>query len=527
MCAKARRRHDFSMRLAAPKTTARAPSFAIYGDKNLLTYPTSSTHNHDVMSNSITSNRSTLKEFLASITTIKGDLSNITAPPFVLGDYSTTELPQYFADHPSLFVAPALEENVEKRALLVLKNFLASLKNQQFAGRREEDGVKKPINAFLGEVFVGSWRDDEVGETRLVSEQVSHHPPVTACYLWNEELGISAEGFTQQEITFNGTVHIKQKGYAITRIDRYDEDYLIPMPNVKVKGVLTGTPYPELTGQYSIVSSSGLISEIKFEGKSLLGGGNRHVFEARMYRADVPSDAIYTVEGQWNSKFSIQDARTGQEIDTSDMSSENSIPITVPALSEQDPWESRKAWSGVVEALNEGDMKRTANVKSQLEEGQRQLRREEDAQNREWQRIFFHRKDHDPLFDQLSALDRESFTVDLEGGIWKVDKDAIDRAKRPFHGNLFPTGELSKKSTQTGNQGEGLDTERHAPTTEQQANGNASGIAKGAAVKVVNGNANGSANGHVNTNGGGIGNGRLTDVQVEEMLRAKYTSAPR
>ena len=160
------------------------------------------------MSNDIVSNRSTLKEFLASIATISGDLSNITAPPFVLAENSTVEIPQYWADHPLLFAAPAAEENPEKRALLVLKWFLGSLRNQQYAGRREEEGVKKPLNAFLGELFFGSWKNEELGETRLVSEQVSHHPPITACYLWNEKHGIRAEGFTQQEITFNGSVNI-------------------------------------------------------------------------------------------------------------------------------------------------------------------------------------------------------------------------------------------------------------------------------------------------------------------------------
>ena len=196
------------------------------------------------MSNDITQNRSGLKEFLGSIATISGDLSNITAPPFVLADNSTVEIPQFWADHPYLWAAPATEEDPEKRALLVLKNFLGSLRGQKYAGRNEDDGVKKPLNAFLGELFLGSWNTEELGETRLVSEQVGHHPPVTACYLWNNNVGIRAEGFTQQEITFSGNVSIKQMGYAIVHVDKYDEDYLLPLPNIKVKGLLGGVPHP-------------------------------------------------------------------------------------------------------------------------------------------------------------------------------------------------------------------------------------------------------------------------------------------
>lgn len=121
---------------------------------------------------SIAANRSPLREFLASIATISGDLSNITAPPFLLASHSTTELPQYWAEHPSILVAPAAESDPEKRALSVLKWFLSSLRNQQYAGRSESEGVKKPLNAFLGEVFCASWSEEGTGVTRLVSEQV-------------------------------------------------------------------------------------------------------------------------------------------------------------------------------------------------------------------------------------------------------------------------------------------------------------------------------------------------------------------
>ena len=88
-----------------------------------------------------------------------------------------------------MFCAPASEPDPQKRALLVLRWFLAALRRQQYAGRDEKDGVKKPLNAFLGELFLAEWQDGN-GETKLISEQVSHHPPITACYLWNDKQGV-------------------------------------------------------------------------------------------------------------------------------------------------------------------------------------------------------------------------------------------------------------------------------------------------------------------------------------------------
>lgn len=95
----------------------------------------------------------------------------MTAPPFILSSTSLTEYSSYWAEHPSVFIAPAEEQDPQKRALLVLKWFLTTLK-QQYSSRNEKLGSeKKPLNPFLGELFLGKW-EDEAGETRLVSEQV-------------------------------------------------------------------------------------------------------------------------------------------------------------------------------------------------------------------------------------------------------------------------------------------------------------------------------------------------------------------
>ena len=64
--------------------------------------------------------------------------------------------------------------------IAVTRWFISTLKSQYCSRNESMGSEKKPLNPFLGEVFVGKWQDDKTGETDLVSEQVSHHPPVTA-----------------------------------------------------------------------------------------------------------------------------------------------------------------------------------------------------------------------------------------------------------------------------------------------------------------------------------------------------------
>jgi len=106
----------------------------------------------------------------------------MTAPPFILGTTSLTEFSAYWTEHPDIFVAPASEPDPAKRALLVLKWFLTTLKSS-YATRNDKFGSeKKPLNPFLGELFLGKW-EDAAGTTQLVSEQVRYTRPIqSSCF---------------------------------------------------------------------------------------------------------------------------------------------------------------------------------------------------------------------------------------------------------------------------------------------------------------------------------------------------------
>ena len=368
---------------------------------------------------------------------MRGDLSNITAPPFVLATKSTVEFPAYWADHPSFLVAPAFEPDQAKRALLVLRSFLISLKNQQYGGRDVDEGIKKPLNAFLGELFLASW-DGETGVTRLVSEQVSHHPPVTACYIWNSEAGVRAEGYARQEITFTGSVHVKQYGHAIVHLDRYDEDYLLPLPELTVQGLLIGSTYPELSGKYHIVSSTGYISEIDFEGKGFFSRKKNSV-HAHTYMWDR-NKPLYTITGQWSEELTIYEGSdSGALIETINTQTLGTANIKVAPRDQQSPWESRRAWAGVAGALHTGDMKRASNEKIKIEEAQRHMRKEEETKGVEWKSLFFTKEKDHPVFKKLTKYHDVKLDTDKTLGVWRFDHEKWDSGiALPYHGGRNP-----------------------------------------------------------------------------------------
>lgn len=439
------------------------------------------------------SNFAQLRDFLSYLATVKGDLSNITAPPFVLSPKSVTEIPAAWAEHQSLFLAPTTEPDPARRALLVLQNFLCSLKRQVYtaAVASEEDspndagggggdsgGVKKPLNAFLGELFLGAFVDEVDGSTtQLISEQVSHHPPVTACHLYNKARGISSSGYVANETTFSVSrgVVVRQVGHAVIRDEVHGESHLMTLPTMVIKNLMLGAPYPELKGTCYLVSSSGYLSTVVFEGRrtSLYGmgkgGGTRNSVRAALVNLRENSKPVFEVSGQWNGDMKIKDLRNGGSvvIDEFHVDQVSRSKLRLKPLVEQSPWESRRAWARVLSGIRDGDLPKVSLAKTDIEEGQRAIRRAEKQAGVEWPRMFFWHTDHDQEYEVLARAipdpERRRLQLERTGGVWKfVGVTAAERllaASGGFHRGLAPTGQL------VGREGDFDDAATPSPTS--------------------------------------------------------------
>ncbi len=227
---------------------------------------------------------------------------------------------------------------------------------------------------------------------------------------------------------------IRQSGHAVVKVDKYNETYLMPLPDIQARSVLTGSPWPELNDKYRIVSSSGFTAEIKFTGKKMWGG-SRNCFDASIYRTvDSQKKAIFTISGSWSSKFSIFNAE-GDEIEVFDLADpQNQVaPMTLEPLKKQSPWETRRAWGPTFEAIMKADNNAVVKEKSKLENAQRQMRKQEQKEGQKWDAMFFKRFDTpankedivEQLFDQLD--DHEAERMRGTNGCWRFQKDKEQR----------------------------------------------------------------------------------------------------
>ncbi|KAI1841596.1 hypothetical protein JX265_004674 [Neoarthrinium moseri] len=379
--------------------------------------------------------------FIKSIASFNGDLSSLTAPPFILSSTSLTEFSSYWCEHPSVFVAPAKEADPAKRALLVLKWFLTTLK-QQYASRSEQYGnEKKPLNPFLGELFLGTW-EDAAGTTELASEQVNHHPPATAYSITNAKAGVHLEGYNAQKASFSKTINIKQIGHAVLTVPdpskpgQFDT-YLITLPSLHVEGLLFGAPFIELDGASYITSSTGFTAKVDYSGKGWLSG-KKNSFTAILHPTGKEKEVLYNVSGQWTKAFEIHSGAAKHN--SSSNLIENWDPTTVPTsqlkvapIEQQHPLESRRAWAKVAQGIAIGDMDSVGKEKTKIEQAQRTMRKKEQDEGRSWERRYFTSVANasDPTLESLAANVglNSNGDADKTGGLWRFDPTKAEKVK--------------------------------------------------------------------------------------------------
>jgi len=157
--------------------------------------------------------------------------------------------------------------------------------------------------------------------------------------------------------------------------------------------------------------------------------GKKNSFTATLYPAGKEKETLYTIEGQWTDSFTIK-AGSGHALKKADpiftynAKTAPITPLTVAPIPQQDPLESNRAWQHVAAGILKGDMDIVHIEKSKIENTQREMRRKEQAEGREWQRRFFVRSQApDATFERLAkGIPGGRIEAEKTGGVWRFDE---------------------------------------------------------------------------------------------------------
>ncbi|XP_077369536.1 oxysterol-binding protein-related protein 2-like [Festucalex cinctus] len=356
------------------------------------------------------------------------ELSKIAMPVVFNEPLSFLQRLSEYMEHTHLIHrACTLSDSIER--MQVVASFAVSAVASQW----ERTG--KPFNPLLGETFELTREEDGY---RLVSEQVSHHPPISAFHAESLKQEFAFHGSIYPKLKFWGkSVEAEPKGTMTLELLKHKEAYTWTNPMCCVHNVIIGKPWIEQYGTVEIVNhSTGEKCVLNFKPCGMFGKEMHkvegHIQDSRKKKRRVIygkwTECMYSVEPKVYEAHKKSDKKAGadskklkQEHSCED---ENAVQETVtvipgsallwripprPAHSSQmynftnfavtlnelepgmerllAPTDCRQRPD--IRAMEHGDLDSASAEKERLEEKQRAARRERSKDEEEWYTRWF------------------------------------------------------------------------------------------------------------------------------------------
>eukprot|EP00871_Galdieria_phlegrea_P003402 jgi/Galph1/4062/GphlegSOOS_G2726.1 len=326
-----------------------------------------------------------------------GDLTSISVPASLLEPVSACEKVTRIMQRGELLQDIVHAQDALERFLQVTRFILSGLPKEKFS--------KKPYNPILGETFQCAFEHrNGGGRTVLISEQVSHHPPITAVHLRNDTLGVRMTSYTEPEAKFWGnSIEIKLKGRIRFYLTKFDEEYISNRTSLILNGILgIGRFHAEWRGPlHMYCEKTGYEARLEFKGTTLMGlWGEANAVEGKIVqkkslRADEVSEhKLFSVEGSWDHQIRIKDSTTKEErvlFDYEGIAQRYRMKLLLPPPERLEETNSLYVWEPCTRAILERDSRRAAQEKHKIEEEQRRLRRERMKKDIVWEPKYFYK----------------------------------------------------------------------------------------------------------------------------------------
>ncbi|EAS36732.3 oxysterol-binding protein [Coccidioides immitis RS] len=288
----------------------------------------------------------------------------------------------------------------------------------------------KPYNSVLGEFFRCYWETEDYqspvlpnsaeditagvqaagnGEKVKISyltEQTSHHPPVSAFYADCPQRGIIARGFDQITAKFSGTsIRIApgkhNLGIFLNLQKRDNEEYRLTHPAAHIGGWLRGSLSISVSDTCYITCPKTRIKTIlQYLEDGWLGRSHYRVVgvifrydpendDKRKIKEVPESDVLATIDGSWHEQVYYTLAGSVERHLLIDIAPLFPSSKVVPPEEKQLSNESRRCWSGVTAAIHSRQYTLATQKKHELEERQRVKAAIRMERNHEWKPRFF------------------------------------------------------------------------------------------------------------------------------------------
>ncbi|KAF2869040.1 oxysterol-binding protein-like protein [Massariosphaeria phaeospora] len=375
---------------------------------------------------------SKLKTFLGVLRRFIG-VSDLAAVRFSLPAQLMEPIPNleywHYMDRPEAFISIGDSDEALGRMLGALRFWFT--KDLKYVKGKP----CKPYNSTLGEFFRCNWQvedtvpplkharnsapsssagstaGDKFVKVSYLTEQTSHHPPVSAFYIDCPEKGIIARGFDQLSAKFTGTgvrviAGAHNLGIFITLKNRENEEYQMTHPDAYLGGLLKGSLSVSVADTCYVSCSKTKIKVIlQYLEEGWLGRTQNKV-EGVIFTYDPNNDTktrikdvsekdvLGRIEGNWQDKvyYSLGSqafSKSSEKILLLDLNPLFPIAKNIPPIEEQLPNESRKYWEGVTNAIVNRQFSLATSLKQDIEEKQRTKAAERKANNIEWKPRFF------------------------------------------------------------------------------------------------------------------------------------------
>ncbi|KAI1505155.1 hypothetical protein F5X99DRAFT_369813 [Biscogniauxia marginata] len=246
-----------------------------------------------------------------------------------------------------------------------------------------------------------------------LTEQTSHHPPVSAFYVSCPEKGLHARGFDQISAKFTGTA-IKVSpgehnlGIFITLEKRDHETYQLTHPAAHLGGILRGALSVSVGDiAYITCPKTKLKAILNYVEEGWLGRAQNKV-EGVIFKydpdndtktriKDVPdSDVVARLSGAWKDRIvftlgpkPVESHPPERQTTIIDLNPLAVAPKSLPPKEKQAENESLQLWDGVTQAILSKQFSKATTVKVELEERQREKARERERKKETWKPVFF------------------------------------------------------------------------------------------------------------------------------------------